>query len=288
MSSGITIDDYITPIKAILSRRDNREKGLHRFIYRHRKINNRHFYKMSVDETVEKLLDSKWPNKIKGFDPYEWSGSMRVIQEKTRKLLGQIALPKLILFPGFGLFNGRVYKLDGTPVIGCSPDFPGSTGDNLKVLLSHEYAHFIRWSIFGVPPDMSPIYKFIFEEGWATWLSREVMPDIKPRIHFMANLHSRIGMPDPKGGYISWCRKNLGMIANKAKGVLKSKTSDDLGRFFQCQRLESENTPIRVGYYLGYCIIENLSKRMTPREILYYRPSMREISGWLSEFIKGN
>lgn len=282
------IDDYITPIKEILESRDaDKKQNLRKLIYRYRKINNRHLRKRyTVDQTVKKLLELGWLAKVRRFDRDEWLGVAEVTYNRASAILGRVPRPEIILYPGFNAFNGRVYKINNVPVIGCSPDFPHTTGINLKVLLAHEYAHFIRWRKTCIPSENVPVYSLIYEEGWATWLSIKLLPEMDLGHLFMSNLHRSIGMPDPEGGYLRWCRRNLNKVAGSAKKVLKSKSNRDLGRFFQCKRFRGEKTPIRVGYYLGYGLIDMLSERMVPQKLLRVKPTPKKIAGWLDDLMK--
>jgi hypothetical protein len=284
MTPKVKIDDYITPIKRILSdHKIDMKSELHKLIYRARRINHRHLYRHSVNQTVGRLLEPSWPSQVKTFHLDEWRNCAELVWRRASKYLGSIPPPELVIFPGFGRFNGRVYELDGRVVIGCSPDFPNTTGKNLEVLLAHEYAHFLRWRITGISSDNVPVYAMTYEEGWATWFSIRLLPGFDLGDIFMSKLHKSINMPNPKSGYFRWCRKNLIVVAIAAQKVLDSKESGDLGRFFQCQRYAGSKTPIRVGYYLGYRMIEMLSRRLAIRELLRIRPKKNIIAAWLKE-----
>lgn len=286
MAANVTIHDYITPIREIIKDQSpDREERLRRLIYQARKINHRHLPRHGLDRTVDRLLEPQWRTKIKRFHPEGWKKTAEFIRKKAVKILGSVPPPEIVLFPGFGSFNGRVYKIDDKPVIAGSPDFPHCTGKNLQVLLAHEYAHFVRWRKTGIPSEDVPIFALLYEEGWAIWLSIRLLSGVDLSRIFMSNLHREINMPDPKGGYLAWCRRNLKSIALEAQKVLRSKDKKELGRFFQCQRLGDERTPIRVGYYLGFKLLEMLSEEMTPRRLLRLKPTSRDISAWLDELI---
>ena len=288
MPKSVMLSDYISPIKELLkSENSDKNVRLRRLIYNSRKINNRHLRKgYTVDRTVKRLLEPSWVAMIKQFNPDEWQGVADSVWRRASDILGPVPIPEIILYPGFNYFNGRVYLLDKRPVIGCSPDFPFTSGINLKVLLAHEYGHFARWRKTGIPTENVPIYALIYEEGWATWLSIKLYPELQLSRLFMSNLHKAIGMPDPRGGYLSWCRQNLDKIAGRARKALKSKISRDLGRFFQCRRYWGESTPIRVGYYLGFRLIEMLAEEHAPRKLLRIKPTPKMVDGWLDELIK--
>jgi len=283
---GIKINDCITPIKEILDSRDKDKKDkLHKFIYQNRKINRNHLYKRSVDKTVESLLDPSWRRKIARFNPTEWRRIANKVWRRSKKLLGNVPPPEIVLYPGFGSSNGRVYNIDKRPVIGGSPDFPLTTGKNLEVLIAHEYGHIIRFRKLGTPPMFAPIYTMIYDEGWATWFSVQILPELKLSQLFMSNLHKMINMPDPSGGYLRWCRKNLNLIGSEAQKVIKSKEDKILGQFFQCRRFKNDDTPIRVGYYLGLRMIDMLSENYTPRQLLLLKPTVKKVSGWIDELV---
>lgn len=285
MSEELLFEDHVSEIKKILAGpKAECETLLRKYIYNSRKLNNRHFQKsLTVDETVAKLIEPGWRRKVRDFDAFEWRRTMKTIWRRTEKIVKSPPIPKLVLYPSFGRFNGRVYRLDKEPVIGCSPDFPRCSKDNLRVLLAHEYAHYVRWINTGIPSDNIPIYAMIFEEGWAVWLSSKILPRLDTYVVFMSNLHGLIGMPNPRGGYLSWCRKHLKEIIDKARKILKSKRDKDLGCLFQCRRFVDDRTPIRVGYYLGYKLIESLLKKGDPGELLMEKPTYRKVSHWLDE-----
>ena len=287
MAKKVAIHDYITPITRILDERNaERPAKLRRLIHCARKINNRHLYRHHWEKTVERLLEPNWRKRVARFDPAEWREIAELVWSRAADIIGPVPPPELILFPGFGRFNGRVYQLDRKPIIGCSPDFPQTTGRNLSVLLAHEFAHFARWRTAGARCDDVPINVLIYEEGWAVWLSGRILPEYERSRLIMSRLHKSIGLADPMGGYFHWCRQNLKMLARASQKVLRSKKHRDLGRFFQCLRFKGEDTPIRTGYYLGFRLIEMLSKRMSPRELLRARPSPKQISEWLDELVQ--
>ena len=287
MRDKIIIHDYITPIREILSRKTaDKEKQLHKLIFSLRKINNHHLGKrFDVNQTTAKLLEPQWRSSLRRLDIEEWESAAEIVYKRAVRFLGPVAPPEIILYPGFGTFNGRVYELDGRPVIGCCPNFPGTSGDNLMVLLAHEYGHQIRWRETGLRNDKGPIYLFIYEEGFATWLSTKLLPEYDLDMLFMANLHKKIGMSNPRGGYFAWCRRHLPELISESQKVIKARDRNNLGRFFQCLRYNDDNTPIRTGYYLGYCLIDMLSASMPAKELLTIRPTAKMISDWLERLL---
>jgi len=54
-------------------------------------------------------------------------------------------------------------------------------------------------------------------------------------------------------------------------------------RFFDCGRFRGEHTPIRVGYYLGYRIIDKACKELNQRQLLTLRPTAKMVQRWLRD-----
>ena len=288
LRTKIIIEDLISPIPAILAYDGtDRQQLLIRLISRHREINAAHLLNRSVSKTVDRLLEPNWIASVRKFNRNEWYESAEKTYSDMTKLLGPQPAPSIILYPSFGSMNGRVYRVAGKLVIGCSPDFPQTTGKNLNVLLAHEYAHFIRWKKIGLTQSMHrPLYVQLLEEGWAVWLSHQLLPKVSLSRIFMSNLHKSISMPDPKEGYLRWCRKNLLTIAYEARKNISSKDKKVIGRFFQGQRFKGDKTPIRTGYYLGYKLVEMLAREMTPKQLFELKLNHRKVSRWLDQLTK--
>lgn len=287
-SRNIIIEDYISSLREILvNQKSDLKKRLTEFIDQHKEILLVHL-QGNYDSTriAERLRDPIWLKRIFRFNFSDWRITARSTVKETKRLLGISTPLRIILYPGLGSFNGRVYKLNNRLVIGCCPDFPGVTGQNLQILLAHEYAHLLRWRLTGNRSDNIPIHAMMFEEGFAVWLTKQLFPKMKLKQVFMANLHKEIDMADPPEGFLRWCKSNLDRLANEAQAILDSKKEKDLGRFFQCLRLDDKNTPIRTGYYLGYRIIEKLSLQYSPQEIFKMKPTAKRAENWLNQLIR--
>jgi len=279
MAPKAMFDDYITPIKEILQEdQPYKEVVIHKLIYHSRKILNKHTgRKYTVDQAVEKLLDPNWLRRVRNFDPDKWRELADQTWRKAGNLLGRVPKPDIILYPSFGMSNGRVYRLDKKSVLAFSPDFRYCHGENMKCLLAHEYGHFLRERITKVNTELQTVYKMLYEEGWAVYFSQRMFPELPSNVIYMSKLHKSINLPDPKGGYIGWCKKNIELLASEALDNLSSKSSKDMTRFFQCGRFDGDNTPIRTGYYLGRKIVEILSADMSMKELMKHKPSLRTI-----------
>jgi hypothetical protein len=288
MAPKVMFDDYITPLKDILQEDpEYKDIVIRKLIYFSRKILHRHTSrKYTVDQAVDRLLDPNWLKRVKEFYPAEWKKLAEQTWKKAGKLLGQVPKPDIILYPSFGMSNGRVYRLGKQSVLAFSPDFRYCRGDNMKCLLAHEYGHFLRERITKVNTELQCIYKMLYEEGWAVYFSQLMFPELPSNVIYMSKLHKSINSPDPQGGYLRWCKKNIKLLAAEALNAVSSRSSKDMTRFFQCGRFDGDDTPIRVGYYLGSKIVEKLSEEMSTKELMMYKPSIKTIRIALNGLIK--
>lgn len=261
-----------------------KSEDLHDLIFETRRILNRHLYRrFSVAMAVAELSRPAWLRSVESFDIEEWQRAAEHAWSRAKSLLGEVPAPKIILYPSFGRSNGRVYRLGERLVIACSPDFPHSHGDNLKVIVAHEYIHFARWQLTGMSTENHPVYRSLYEEGLATWLSHLLLPEQNLRTIFMCNLHRLIGLNDPAGGYLRWCRANLRKIAARASKHLNSRDHRQIHHLCEGGRFHGDHTPIRTGYYLGYRIVEMIADERDCRELFLLKPTTRTMEAWLGK-----
>jgi len=287
MRDSVVIQDFISPIKSILeSKSRDKAEHLYRVIHDTRAILKCHLFgSISVDKAVEELSRPAWRRNVRAFDVREWQGAANETWANAKTLLGDVPVPETILYPSFGRSNGRVYRLDGRLVIACSPDFPRSSGDNLRIVVAHEYVHFARWRVTGMSWQNHPIHVSLYEEGLATWLSRQLLPECSLRTALMCDLHRLIGLDDPAGGYVRWCRANLKAIAERVQRHLGSRERKQIHHLFEGGRFRGEKTPIRSGYYLGYRMVEMLAGRINARELFRMKPTQRMVGKWIAELM---
>ena len=288
MPSKIKITDYISPILSILADKNaDRKKLLYKFLYPHRKLMRIHLSnQFEIEKDIDTILTPEWLKKLRGFNPADWQTVANEVYSRARNLLGNVPVPEIILLPSFGSCNGRVYRFNKKPILALSPDFGYCRGSNLKILIAHEYGHFLRDHLAGVKTESMYIYRNLFEEGFATHFSRQVYPQIPKNIIYMYKLHPVIDMADPPEGYLRWCKNNLELLKKTAIKAIKSKTRSDMRRFFQCGRFKNDSTPIRVGYYLGTEIIKMLTEEMQLKQIVKLKPSPSQMKKWLERLYK--
>jgi len=283
------IEDYITPVNRVFDRGSNREtvrEELIKLLSNTKHVLRHHMDKGSVrvEDAADYLLRPDTRRRLRRFDSRQWTRCARSVSRRMRKVLGDVPEPAIVLYPGMRRSNGKLIHIGNRPVMSLSPDFGYCSGDNLYLLIAHEYAHYLRAVMASVRFEKLPIYRYIYEEGLAVYLSALVMPDRPLSAIFMSSMHSVIGLKDPSGGYVRWCRKNLPMIATAALEALKSSSHDDARMLFECGRLKGDDTPIRTGYYLGYRIIETASQEMSLRKLLTFRPTICTVQRWTETF----
>jgi hypothetical protein len=281
------LHDYISPLQDIYanSNREYRRLELTRLMSESRRIMRQHLMKSTtVEEMVDYLMQSDTVRRVNQFDLRHWIKTGHRIAKGLKRVLGSVPEPSIVLYPGLRRVNGKVIDIDGRPALTLSPDFGFFSGHNLDVVLAHEYAHYLRSRLAGVRfKALMPFYQRLFEEGFACYVTVKVLPRVPISTTFMANLHRRIGLNDPSGGYIRWCRRHIGDMAGEALKVLPSKEWQPAIRFFDCGRYEGDDTPVRVGYYLGYAMIQHACKEIPCSEMVSMRATRRMVRQWLEE-----
>ncbi len=212
--------------------------------------------RLTMQDMYEYLRVPSTVKRINKFSSREWLKTGHAIAKKLKKLIGDIPEPTILFYPGMRGVNGKVIWLGKEPVMALSPDFGYFTGDNLAVLLAHEYTHFLRAQYVGVKYRNLPLYQMLYEEGLAIYMTRLVLPDPPLSTIFMSNLHRTIGMHDPKGGYVRWCYRWLPDMAKAALDSLSSKDPEPRQRFFEGGTFTGiGDSPIRTGYFLGHQVV---------------------------------
>ena len=280
------IEDYITPIKRVFEQNSNREacrRELTKLLSGTKQILRHHMDKndVRVEGAVDYLLQPDTRRRLHRFNLKEWKQCERTVTRKMKKLLGDIPEPDIVLYPGMRRSNGKLIHLGKRSAISLAPDFGYCSGDNLYLLIAHEYVHYLRAVLANARFDNQPIYKYLFEEGFAVYLSAQVMPDRPLSTIFMSSLHHVIGMKDPRGGYVKWCANNLPMIASVALEALGTKSRNHARWLFECDRLKGENTPIRTGYFLGFKMIEAALQELRLKNLLTFKPTLRKARKWI-------
>jgi len=279
--------DYITETQKIYSEyrnRKTRREKLEELYADSETIFKKHLpsERIMMRDMIDYLLDPGTVRRIGKFSAREWLKTGHQIAKKLKKQISEIPEPTIVFYPGMRGVNGKVIWLGKNPVMSLSPDFGYFTGNNLTVLLAHEYTHYLRARFVGVKYRNMPLYQMIFEEGLAIHLSRLLIPDIPMSAIFMSNLHYTIGMPDPKGGYVRWCKRMLPDLANAALESLSSKEPEPRAQFFEGGTFTGiDDSPIRTGYYLGHRALLEAAKDYDLEELLRMKPTAKMMRGYL-------
>jgi len=279
--------DYMTEIKHILHTHKDRETRvtkLRKLLSDSEAILKKHIEsrEVSIDTVVEYLLQPATQRRIAHYELGNWIRGGHKVARKLKSLLGETPEPSIVLYPGLRRVNGKILHLRGNPVIALSPDFGYCSGHNMSILIAHEYVHYLRARTAGIKFEKMPLHRLIFEEGLAVYITAQTMPELPLPAIFMSALHNKVGMKDPPGGYIRWCKANLRKLASAALESLASSDEEDLAKFFTCGRFAGKSTPIRTGYYLGFKVIETAVEEYNPAELIRVKPSIRRVRGWLT------
>ncbi len=114
----------------------------------------------------------------------------------------------------------------------------------LSVILSHELFHLYHFQVNPLPHDADeiPLYRLVWQEGLATYVSHVLNPDATLSDVFLDPRLANEGPP---------------LVPETAKDLLRDLTSTDdetAGRYLAYRRIGP--TPSRMGYLIGYDIVE--------------------------------
>jgi len=242
---------------------------------------------LGTPDVVEYLLNPQTQRRVNRFDRKKWLTIGHKISRELKKTMGDIPEPRIMFYPGFQVVNGMVVWLEKKPVIVMSPDFGYFNDENIKVLLIHEYGHFLRAEVHGVDYGKLPLHGLIFEEGLSTYLTTYVWPEIKLPVVFMSNLHRKVGLTDPPGGYVRWCKKHFPEIAEYALDCMQKKESDATWRMFQGGRVTGdESSPVRTGYYLGYSMVKRMAEMQNLSELIAVKATKSLVRDSIRQLLK--
>jgi hypothetical protein len=162
--------------------------------------------------------------------------------------------------PSFGNMDGAAGAVNGQHRIIFAPDvIPRYHKLNeLKLLINHETFHIYHHQVtgvFGATEEAVPTIEVaLWSEGLATFVSWRMNPGF--------SLDTALLQPGiPEG-----TRPHLSAIAAELRGHLDEKDQLTYARYFQAGE-QPAGYPPRAGYYVGFLIAQDLSKRYSLRQL---------------------
>lgn len=168
--------------------------------------------------------------------------------------------------PSFGNMDGAAATVNGQHRIIFAPDVIPRLHQlrELKVLIDHETFHVYHHQatgVFGVDAQAIPtIEAALWSEGLATFVSGRMNPEVSLDIALL-----QPGIPEG-------ARAHMPAIAAELLAHLEERNESTYGHYFEGNK-QPEGYPPRAGYYVGFLIAENLSKRYTLRQLAHLKGS---------------
>ncbi len=212
-----------------------------------------HLTEENLADRVRNIKKEDYSPLIELLDSCEVEGIINSTLQKCKKLLPRIDLPDVYLIIGFFSPDGFVLEVKNKPVIGIGLerffDF-----DGLPVVLTHEYGHYgLRW-LRGIEGKNPTLLEVLLAEGLSIAFSKAVFPD-KPLYKLLFFSQERL----------NWCRQNEGYLWKCIERDFKSTDIEVIGKYLS--GIGEGEIPPRVGYYLGYRLVEERTESI--EELLY-------------------
>jgi uncharacterized protein YjaZ len=161
--------------------------------------------------------------------------------------------------PSFGNLDGSAATVGGKYLIVFAPDFIPRIHalSDLKILIDHETFHVYHHQatgVFGAAEQLPTIEEALWSEGLATFVSWRMNPRV--------SLDTALIQP----GLAEAARPHLQSMVAELRQHLGEQHEATYGRFFQGGNAP-EGCPSRAGYYIGFLIAQDLSKRYSLQQL---------------------
>lgn len=198
--------------------------------------------KLSKDLIALKLKDSNYLNKvINTINFYKDFDIEKLITEEINNYENdtQYKLNNYKIYVIIGLDTTTIYsiKYNNEDVTVLLLESTNGIMDNLKMLLAHEFTHFVRREIFKRDIFENSIGERMIVEGIGCNYSREIVPNKKDYEYCIVNSDT-----------VNWVKNNISVLENKMNGKLD--TNELMSDFFYMYA--DISIPVRTGYVYGY------------------------------------
>jgi Predicted Zn-dependent protease (DUF2268) len=165
--------------------------------------------------------------------------------------------------PSFGNLDGSAATVGGKYLIVFAPDFIPRIHalSDLKILIDHETFHVYHHQatgVFGAAEQLPTIEEALWSEGLATFASLRMNPRV--------SLDTALIQP----GLPAAAQPHLQSMVAELRQHLGEKDEETYGRFFQGGNAP-EGCPSRSGYYIGFLIAQDLSKRYSLQQLAHLK-----------------
>jgi hypothetical protein len=161
--------------------------------------------------------------------------------------------------PSFGNLDGSAATVGGKYLIVFAPDFIPRVHalSDLEILIDHETFHVYHHQatgVFGAAEQLPTVEEALWSEGLATFVSWRMNPRV--------SVDTALIQP----GLAEAARPHLQSMIAELRQHLGEKNDATYSRFFQGGNAP-EGCPSRAGYYIGFLIAQDLSKRYSLQQL---------------------
>ena len=210
-------------------------------------INDLYFQPKKVDKELidEKINNSNYINTlIKNINTYEDIDIEKLICEKINQFESDTSykIDDYKIYIIIGLDTTTIYstKYNGEDVTVLLLESTDGDMDNLNMLLSHEFTHFVRRQVFKKDIFENSIGERFIVEGIGCNYSKEVVPNKEDYIYCIVDKDT-----------VEWVKNNIDKVEAHMKDKLES---NELmyDYFYMFADTTKTGLPARTGYVYGY------------------------------------
>jgi hypothetical protein len=211
----------------------------------------------------EKTYDDTHRTEVKAAEQYLVTNAPKFMAQFGRTFPDYRCNFTFYIAPSFGNLDGSAATVGGKYLIVFAPDFIPRIHalSDLEILIDHETFHVYHHQatgVFGAAEQLPTIEEALWSEGLATFVSWRMNPRV--------SLDTALIQP----GLPAAARPHLQSMVAELRQHLGEKDEVTYGRFFQGGNAP-EGCPSRAGYYIGFLIAQDLSKRYSVRQLAHLK-----------------
>ena len=211
----------------------------------------------------EKTYDDAHRTEVRAVEKYLVTNTPKYMAQFERTFADYRCDFTFYIAPSFGNLDGSAATVGGKYLIVFAPDFIPRIHalSDLKILIDHETFHVYHHQatgVFGAAEQLPTIEEALWSEGLATFVSWRMNPRVSLDIALM-----QPGLP-------AAAQSHLQSMVAELRQHLGEKDEATYGRFFQGGNAP-EGCPSRSGYYIGFLIAQDLSKRYSLQQLAHLK-----------------
>ena len=229
------------------------------------------FRKVRLKESFEEY-ETSYDDIIKYFESFENTLNTQIIRYSELFPDADFGKTPIYAIPSLGSFNGKAGGLDSKQdetILVFGLDLIHKRRDDPNILYAHELFHIYHVDKMElnekVAIEQGMLTLPLWLEGFATWISGKLNPD--KTINYL--------MMDDK--YLNIKNINIRKVARKFLLNSEEKAFDDKSQkiyrswFSSGAKPAVAELPDRIGYYLGYFVVDDINKHYGVSEMVHWK-----------------